>query len=187
MHINKSYTESYAMTCIFRILCASVLTLLSACVSIHVDPLTEQSFEPRPGQGEVTTLQREPNRGYVQIARIVATSEYASEETLRDRIISQAKGLGADAVVLGEADVRRLADRGPTFQSTMGSGMQGATGAANSNYRSGYWNPFRMDAWSFSQGAGGGQGWMLHMSGLAIRYVSDEEARAIQKQAPATP
>lgn len=182
-----AFNESYTMLFIFQVLFVALLALSSACVSIQVDPLTERSFEPRPGQGKVTTLQREPNRGYVQIARIVATSEYASEETLRDRIISQAKGLGADAVVLGEADVRRLADRGPTFQSTMGSGMQGATGAANSTYRSGYWNPFRMDAWSFSQGAGGGQGWMLHMSGLAIRYISDEEARVTQKQAPANP
>lgn len=175
------------MILVFRVLAISFLALSSACVSIQVDPLTERSFEPRPGRDDVATLQREPNHGHVQIARIVATSEYASEETLRDRILSQAKELGADAVVLGEADVRRLADRGPTFQSTMGSGMQGATGAANANYRSGYWNPFRMDAWSFSQGAGGGHGWMLHMSGLAIRYVSDAEARAAQKQAPAIP
>jgi hypothetical protein len=44
-----------------------------------------------------------------------------------------------------------------------------------------------MDAWSFSQGAGGGQGWMLHMSGLAIRYVSAEELRAAQKIQPPSP
>jgi hypothetical protein len=162
-----------------RVTLLLLLALSSACVSVRVDPLTEKSYEPRAGRDDVTTLQREPNRGHVQIARIVATSEYASEETLRDRIISQAKELGADAVVLGEADVRRLADRGPTFQSTMGSGIQNSTAATG--YRSGYWNPFRMDAWSFSQGAGGGQGWMLHMSGLAIRYLSDEELRATTK------
>ncbi len=173
------------MTSIFRVLLILLLALSSACVSVQVDPLTGKAFEPRTGGDDVKTLQREPNRGYVQIARIVATSEYASEETLRDRILSRAKELGADAVVLGEADVRRLADRGPTFQSTMGSGIQGTTSA--NSYRSGYWNPFRMDAWSFSQGAGGGQGWMLHMSGLAIRYVSDEELRTAPKHAPAAP
>ena len=145
------------VTPMLRVLLMLLLAISSACVSVHVAPLTEQSFEPRSGRDSVATLQREPNGGYVQIARIVATSEYASEETLRDRILSRAKDLGADAVVLGEADVRRLADRGPTFQSTMGSGMQGAASSAT-NYRSGYWNPFRMDAWSFSQGAGGGQG-----------------------------
>ncbi len=173
-------------TRIFHVCAIMALMFSSGCVSIHVDPLTGDSFEPRAGQDNITTLQREPNRGYVQIARIVATSEYASEETLRDRILSQAKELGADAVVLGEADVRRLADRGPVFQSTMGSGIQGAT-AANNSYRSGYWNPFRMDAWSFSQAAGGGQGWMLHMSGLAIRYVSDEERPAAPKPKPVAP
>lgn len=173
------------MRSLFRASGLLLMALTSACVSVQVDPLTGQSFEPRAGRDDVTTLQREPNRGYVQIARIIATSEYASEETLRDRILSQAKELGADAVVLGEADVRRLADRGPTFQSTMGSGIQGATSA--NSYRSGYWNPFRMDAWSFTQGAGGGQGWMLHMSGLAIRYVSDEELPAAPKPAPPSP
>jgi hypothetical protein len=173
------------MTHIFHGLLLLLFALSTACVSVQVDPLTGARFEPRAGADGVKTLQREPNRGYVQIARIVATSEYASEETLRDRILSQAKELGADAVVLGEADVRRLADRGPTFQSTMGSAVQGATSATN--YRSGYWNPFRMDSWSFSQGAGGGQGWMLHMSGLAIRYVSDEEQRDIQKKASTAP
>lgn len=173
------------MTSIFRLFVILIVALSSACVSVQVDPLTVKEFEPRAGGDDVRTLQREPNRGYVQLARIVATSEYASEETLRDRILSRAKELGADAVVLGEADVRRLADRGPMFQSTMGSGIQGTTSA--SNYRSGYWNPFRMDAWSFSQGSGGGQGWMLHMSGLAIRYVSDEELRAAPTQAPTAP
>lgn len=168
-----------------RLLLVVLLALSSACVSVQVDPLTSKAFEPRSGGDAVTTLQREPNGGHVQIARIVATSEYASEETLRDRILTQAKELGADAVVLGEADVRRVSDRGPIFQSTMGTAVSGAT--SGNSYRSGYWNPFRMDAWSFSQGAGGGQGWMLHMSGLAIRYVSAEEMRAAQKGSPSTP
>ncbi|MBX3370065.1 MAG: hypothetical protein KF793_06700 [Nitrospira sp.] len=161
------------------------VALLSACVSVQVDPLTTKAFEPRASAEGVTTLQREPNHGHVQIARIVATSEYASEDTLRDRILERAKELGADAVVLGEADVRRLSDRGPTFQSTMGTAVPG--GVSSSSYRSGYWNPFRMDAWSFTQGAGGGQGWMLHMSGLAIRYLSAEEMRAAQKPTLSTP
>ncbi|MBL8072030.1 MAG: hypothetical protein JNM35_13140 [Nitrospira sp.] len=168
-----------------RLALVLVLGLSSACVSVQVDPLTSKAFEPRPGSEDVTTLQREPHHGHVQIARIIATSEYASEDTLRDRILARAKELGADAVVLGEADVRRLADRGPTFQSTMGTAVPGAT--SGNSYRSGYWNPFRMDAWSFTQGAGGGQGWMLHMSGLAIRYVSPDELRAAPKPVPPAP
>jgi hypothetical protein len=173
------------MTHISRVLLVLLFLLSSACVSMRVDPLTGDTFEPRSGDDAVTTLQREPNHGHVQIARIIATSEYASEDTLRDRILAQAKELGADAVVLGEADVRRISDRGPSFQSTMSSAIPGATSA--NSYRSGYWNPFRMDAWSFTQGAGGGQGWMLHMSGLAIRYISDPELRAAPKNSPVTP
>ncbi len=168
-----------------RLVLILLLALSSACVSVQVDPLTSKAFEPRPGGDEVATLQREPHHGHVQIARIIATSEYVSEDTLRDRILARAKELGADAVVLGEADVRRLSDRGPTFQSTMGTAVPGAT--PGNSYRSGYWNPFRMDAWSFTQGAGGGQGWMLHMSGLAIRYVSVEDLRAAPKPAPPAP
>ena len=112
------------------------LALSSACVSVQVDPLTTKAFEPRPSAEALTTLQREPNHGHVQIARIVATSEYASEETLRDRILERAKELGADAVVLGDADVRRLSDRGPTFQSTMGTAVPGGV-STSSSYRSG--------------------------------------------------
>lgn len=168
-----------------HLLLTVLLALSSACVSVQVDPLSKKVFEPRSGGNPVSTLQREPNSGHVQIARIIATSEYASEDTLRDRILAQAKELGADAVVLGEADVRRLSDRGPIFQSTMGTAVPGAS--SNNSYRSGYWNPFRMDAWSFTQGAGGGQGWMLHMSGLAIRYVSAEDLRADQKSPPPAP
>ncbi len=160
-----------------------LFSLLSACVSVQVDPLTPVTFEPRDGKQELATLEREPNRRFVQIARIVATSEQASEDSLRDRILSRAKDLGADAVVLGQADVRRSSDRGPVFQSTMASGVPGAV--TNNSYRSSYWNPFRADAWTFSQGAGGGQTWMLHMSGLAIRYVTEEEWRALsQKTSP---
>jgi hypothetical protein len=168
-----------------RLTLVLLLGVASACVSVQVDPLTSKEFEPRPGSEGVTTLQREPHHGHMQIARIIATSEYASEETLRDRILARAKELGADAVVLGEADVRRLADRGPTFQSTMGTGVP--VGTSGNSYRSGYWNPFRMDAWSFTQGAGGGQGWMLHMSGLAIRYISADELGAAPSPVPAAP
>lgn len=173
------------MTHISRLLLILLLALSSACVSVRVDPLTGDTFEPRSGDDALMTLKREPNHGHVQIARIIATSEYVSEDTLRDRILARAKELGADAVVLEEADVRRTSDRGPTFQSTMSSAIPGVT--SSNSYRSGYWNPFRMDAWSFTQGAGGGQGWMLHMSGLAIRYVSEDELRAAPKNSPAIP
>jgi hypothetical protein len=162
-------TFSYLLLASFALLC-------TACVSVRVDPLTEETYEPRAGSEPVTTLQREPDRGHVQIARIIATSEHVSEDTLRERILSRAKELGADAVVLGQADVRHTFGQGPSYQSTTGP----AGASTNPFSGGGYWNPFRLDSWSFIQGAGGGESWMMYLSGLAIRYVSEEELQAIK-------
>jgi hypothetical protein len=152
--------------------------LFTACVSVKVDPLVPTTFEPRPGKELVTTLDREPDQTHVEIARIIATSEHVSEDTLRDKILARAKELGADAVVLGKADVRHFYGQGPSYQSTAGP----AGVSTNPFSGGGYWNPFRMDAWTFMQGAGGGESWMLHLSGVAIRYVSEEERRALEQE-----
>jgi hypothetical protein len=153
-------------------------SLLTACVSVKVNPLVPATFEPRPDKAAVATLDREPDQSHVEIARIIATSEHVSEDTLRDKILARAKELGADAVVLGKADVRHFYGQGPSFQSTAGP-----AGVSTSPFSGGgYWNPFRMDAWTFMQGAGGGESWMLHLSGVAIRYVSEEERRALEQE-----
>jgi hypothetical protein len=155
--------------------------LSTACVSVKVDPLVPATFEPRPGKEPVETLSREPDQSHVEIARIIATSEHVSEDTLREKILSRAKDLGADAVILGQADVRHFYGQGPSYQSTASP-----AGTSSSPFSGGgYWNPFRMDAWTFIQGAGGGESWMLHLSGVAIRYVSEEERRALEKEAQA--
>jgi hypothetical protein len=116
----------------------------------------------------------------VQIARIIAESEHVSEDTLREKILSRAKELGADAVILGKTDVRHYYGQGPSYQSTAGpAGM-----STNPFSGGGYWNPFRMDAWSFIQGAGGGETWMMHLSGVAIRYMTEEEQQALKNNRP---
>lgn len=155
--------------------------LSTACVSVKVDPLVPATFEPRPGKESVETLKREPDESHIEIARIIATSEHVSEDTLREKILSRAKELGADAVILGKADVRHFYGQGPSYQST--ASPAGTTSSPFSG--GGYWNPFRMDAWTFIQGAGGGESWMLYLSGVAIRYVSEEERRALEKEAEA--
>ena len=155
--------------------------LATACVSVKVNPLVPATFEPRPGKEPVETLKREPDESHIEIARIIATSEHVSEDTLREKILSRAKELGADAVILGQADVRHYYGQGPSYQST--ASPAGTTSSPFSG--GGYWNPFRMDAWTFIQGAGGGESWMLHLSGVAIRYVSAEERRALEKEAQA--
>lgn len=154
--------------------------LYTACVSVKVDPLIEETFEPRRGSEPVTTLAREPDNGHVQIARIIAESEHVSEDTLREKILSRAKELGADAVILGKTDVRHYYGQGPSYQSTASpAGM-----STNPFSGGGYWNPFRMDAWSFIQGAGGGETWMMHLSGVAIRYMTEEERQALKNNRP---
>jgi hypothetical protein len=161
-------------------LCLIFFAVLStACVSVKVDPLVPATFEPRAGKAQVATLDREPDQSHVEIARIIATSEHVSEETLRDKILSRAKELGADAVILGKADVRHFYGQGPSYQSTAGP-----AGVSTSPFSGGgYWNPFRMDAWTFMQSAAGGESWTLHLSGVAIRYVSEEERLALEKEA----
>ena len=154
--------------------------LCAACVSVKVDPLIEETFEPRPGGDPVTALAREPDNGHIQIARIIAESEHVSEDTLREKILSRAKELGADAVILGKTDVRHYYGQGPSYQSTAGpAGM-----STNPFSGGGYWNPFRMDAWSFIQGAGGGETWMMHLSGVAIRYMTEEERQILKNNRP---
>ena len=166
------------LTLLFVSLWAVVST---ACVSVKVDPLVPATFEPRPGKESVETLKREPDESHIEIARIIATSEHVSEDTLREKILSRAKELGADAVILGQADVRHFYGQGPSYQSTASP-----AGTSSSPFSGGgYWNPFRMDAWTFIQGAGGGESWMLHLSGVAIRYVSEDERRALEKEAQA--
>jgi hypothetical protein len=162
---------------------ALFILLSTACVSVKVDPLVPATFEPRPDKEKVATLSREPDESHVEIARIIATSEHVSEDTLREKILSRAKELGADAVILGQADVRHFYGQGPSYQSTASP-----AGTSTSPFSGGgYWNPFRMDAWTFIQGAGGGESWMLYLSGVAIRYVSEEERRALEKEATAAP
>ena len=162
------------------LLLVTLAILSTACVSVKVDPLIEETFEPRPGSEPVTTLAREPDNGHVQIARIIAESEHVSEDTLREKILSRAKELGADAVILGKTDVRHYYGQGPSYQSTASpAGM-----STNPFSGGGYWNPFRMDAWSFIQGAGGGETWMMHLSGVAIRYMTEEERQALKNNRP---
>jgi hypothetical protein len=103
----------------------------------------------------------------VKLAHIIATSQNASEDTLRDRILSRARQLGADAVVLGKVDTFESMGPSPLFESTMPpvspSYMWGPWG---------WWTPFYLDPWSFVQGAADQTQQTLYVSGIAIRYDS---------------
>ena len=50
-------------------------------------------------------LESEPDSPHVKFARIIATSQSADEDELREKILARAATLGADAVVMGKSDV----------------------------------------------------------------------------------
>jgi hypothetical protein len=154
--------------------CATLLCLplIAACVSIQVEPLTKQPLPAGPASDRVESLDREPARPHVKLARITALTHDASEDTMRRRILKQGRKLGADAVIFGKADVITSMGAGPLYQSTA------SPAGTSASYSPGYWNPFRMDAWTFIQGGGDQQQFTLYLSGVAIRYEDDETQAA---------
>lgn len=154
----------------------AALTLLHAqvaCVSVQMAPLTPHTYPPTPSSERIEALEEEPNRSYIKLAQITATSENAEEDTLRERILSRARQIGADAVVLGKADLIRTYGPSPLFQSTLSP-----AGTNYSPFWGGWWNPFYLDPWSFEQGSADQARWTMYLSGLAIRYAQDKPSRS---------
>jgi hypothetical protein len=145
----------------------SAVLVLVACVSVRVEPLTHESYPPRRSGEPVRWLETEPGSPHIELARIIATSQSADEDRLRDKILVRASMMGADAVVLGKSDVLESMGSGPLYESTLGP-------AADSfgQYAGGWWSPFYYDPWSFVQGAADQTGRTEYLSGTAIRYVN---------------
>jgi hypothetical protein len=143
------------------------LFMLTACVSVRVEPLTHESYPPRPRGEVVQWLETEPGSPHVELARIIATSQSADEDRLRDKILARASVMGADAVVLGKSDVLESMGSSPRYQSTMGPGS-GGFGV----YGGGWWNYY--DPWSYVQGSADQIGRTEYLSGTAIRYVEQK-------------
>lgn len=148
---------------------------LASCVTLQVESLTAQRFEPRAHFTEVDALEAEPTRPHVKLARIIATSPNASEDTLRERILARARQLGADAVVLGKADVLESMGLSPAYQSTLVQAGANSTSLLWGPW--GWWTPFYLDPWSFVQGGADQTPYTMYLSGVAIRYdgLSAEE------------
>ena len=146
---------------------------LVSCVSVQVEPLTRESYPPRTGSvSSVIVLSKEPAQFYVKLARIIATSQSADKDRLQDRILDRAKGLGADAVILGKVDVLESLGPSPLYESTLSP-----AGAGYSSYAWGpwgWWDPFYLDPWSYVQGAADQREWTTYLSGIAIRHEQSE-------------
>ncbi len=153
-------------------------SLLAACVTVRVEPLTREPLPANRSSTQVEVLDIEPTQAHVNLARIIAISDSASEERLRDKIVATAKRIGADAVVLGNVDVLHSMGPSPVYQSTLGPAS-----ASFSPYSwGGWWDPFYLDAWSFVQGASDETQWTMYLSGVALQYVRDREPAGANKR-----
>lgn len=154
------YVRAVALTAMFG--------LVSGCVSVRVEPLTQQHYPPRSGNQPVQALSVDPSRPSAKLARIVATSQTADEDALRQRILCRARQLGADAVVLGKVDVFESFGPSPLYESTLSPIGVGTSSSVWGPW--GWWDPFYLDPWSYVQGAADQRGWTTYLSGIAIRY-----------------
>lgn len=136
----------------------------AACVSVEVEPLVLEPYPPR-GQAPVE-LEAEPSQPHLKLARLIATSSSADDDALRSKIRSYAGRMGADAVVLGKADVIETNGQGMTYQSTNAAGM--GPGSVFGGMGSGM--PFFFDPWTYVQAPVDRVDYLQYRSGLAIRY-----------------
>lgn len=147
----------------------SVCAFLTGCVSVRVEPLTHESYAPRADHNPVQWLKAEPASTHIKLARIIATSQSADEDRMREKILARAGTLGADAVVMGKFDILESMGASPLYESTLGPAAESFSPYAGGW---GWWNPFYYDPWSFVQGAADQTGRTEYLSGTAIRYVS---------------
>ncbi|MEW6544307.1 MAG: hypothetical protein AB1411_11925 [Nitrospirota bacterium] len=84
------------------------LLWLGGCVSLDVQPLTKDRYQPRPGDAKVEVLKKSPSRAHVKLARLVATGEHVDEDRLQAKILSEARSLGADAIVVEKVDLLNI-------------------------------------------------------------------------------
>jgi hypothetical protein len=142
---------------------------LVGCVSIQVEPLSDQLY-PAPSQRQsMAVLDAEPARPHVKLARIIATSQHATEDRLKDKILARAKALGADAVVLGQVDMIESMGAGAALQNTM------STTGVSGSFFGGWWSPFYLDPWTYQQTASDQTSWTMYLSGVAIKYIATQE------------
>ena len=74
--------------------------ILSSCASVDVLMLSSERYTPQTSHVEV--LEQAPTRPYVQIAVLSVDSWWLSLDSKREKILSKAATLGADAVVFGD-------------------------------------------------------------------------------------
>jgi hypothetical protein len=108
----------------------------------------------------------------MKLAHIVVTGQTVDENALCERILTCARQLGADAVILGKVDVLDSIGPSPLDESTLS-----LAGTGSRSYFSrpwGWWDPCYLDPWSYVQGAADQREWTTYLSGIALRYEQSE-------------
>ncbi|HEU4683445.1 MAG TPA: hypothetical protein VFS39_02960 [Nitrospira sp.] len=149
--------------------------LLVGCVNLRVEPLTHEAYPPHTDRDHVQWLEKEPASPHVTLARIIATSQWADEDRLREKILARAGTMGADAVVLGKSDILESIGSSPLYESTLGPAADSFSPYAGGW---GWWTPFYYDPWSFVQGAADQKSQTEYLSGTAIRYVNEARSNS---------
>lgn len=145
---------------------AMMTLLMGGCISVKVEPLVLQRYPARPANTQIEVLQAEPAQPHVAFARLIATSEYADDDALRAKILTQARRLGADAIVVERSEVLKHMRQGSMYQSTLAPGLQNPLfGGLGSGW------PFFFDPWTFSQGPTDRTDYLNFLSAVAIRYI----------------
>ena len=165
-------TDSLGLRVIGRTLLLIHGYVLVACVSIQVEPLSDSHYPAVSQSQPMMVLDAEPARPHLKLARIIATSENASEDRLKEKILARARTLGADAIVLGKVDMIESMGTGSPFQNTMS-----ATGVSTSLF-GGWWSPFYLDPWTYQQTSSDQTSWTMYLSGVAIKYLATDEPLA---------
>ena len=139
-------------------------------VKIRVEPLVAETYPPHSKDFPIQPLDSKPARPYVKIAKLIATTQSDDEEEVRLKILKKARPLGADAVIMGKADVLKHMGH-PRYQSTLTPEVRYSimTGGPGSGI------PLFFDPWTYVQTASDGTVWTLYLSGTAIRYVSSSK------------
>lgn len=84
----------------------TILGLTSECVSVRVESLMQPHHPLRKGNEPVQGLSTELFRHSIKLACIVAMSLIVDEDALGERVLTRARRLGADAVILGKVGIR---------------------------------------------------------------------------------
>jgi hypothetical protein len=163
-----------------------VLCILSAlvagCVNTRVEYYTDDIYPSRTQAELVEWLSDLPTRPYREVARVTVTSTNIGEEGLRRSLLNRARKLGADAVIPELPIV--IMSPGPTpFYEP---GILGPMGAGFGWYGYGWYTPYTSNPYILVQGAVDQPRIERALSGVAIRYDSDEQ-RAPDQRATAVP